>query len=249
MQCGSCTYLQPGSPHAGCLEQTADGILGYPRSLWLNREVTAVQKGERWEVSYDVPEFGGCQFQDCLFSRYSEDELTKEKTDCFPCCILMPIFCIVAPFNFALVQLPGLVFSAIGMPIKAVVLGTSDKAASYSKLCQSCLNHEKLLAEKANIEKKLLQNEEAMRFEKDTLSQLSRSKNNLIQLQKDLKTVKEANVLTPLIKSIDKKDRVFYGLLNNVFPLQEELRAINIKIEACENLTKQIANEYQNANQ
>lgn len=249
MQCVSCTYLQPGSPHAGCLEQTADGILAYPRSLWLNKEVKAIQKGDRWEVSYDVPEFGGCQPQDSLFPRNPENRLIEESIDCFTCCILMPIFTLAAPFNFVFVQIPGLALSAIGMPIKAIVLGTSDKAAAYSKLGQSCLTHEKLLAEKANIEKKLLQNEEAMRFEKDILSQLSRSKNNLIQLQKDLKTVKEANVLTPLIKSIDKKDRVFYGLLNNVFPLQEELRAINMKIEACENLTKQIALEYQNADQ
>ncbi len=244
MQCGSCTLLQPGASDASVIEKLADGILFCPSFLWLNRKVTAIHRDNKWEVSYSTPpgSLCCCPDEDFLFPRHPQHSLLRE---CWP--LELPFFCLRLPFNFAFTQLPGMICSAIGMPIKAVVLATDTRAAVYSKLAESCLAHEKLILEKGFIENKIRQNQDLMNFENTRLSILTISKDSLVKLQDDLNNVKEANFLTPLINHMDKQSSMDY-LDKNASFLQEKLEKITGKIKECEFQAKELSLEYLNYN-
>lgn len=216
MQCGSCPLLQPGAPNAGYVEQVADGILAYPRCLWLSRKVTPVYREDRWEVSYEIPGYG--QFEDPYFPR-EPYELDNEREECD--FWLTVGLCL--PFNFIFLQIPALILSAVGMPIKATVIAIDDKALSYSILAENYLLHRNLLAEKVLAENKINENLHEIRMERET------SKKQLVELQSVMKNFKKPDELSPFHLNVD--------------PFHSELKNINIKIEQCERQIEQAQNK------
>lgn len=217
MQCGSCPLLQPGAKSAGCVEQVADGILAYPRCLWLSRKVTPIYREDRWEVSYEIPGYGG--FEDPYFPRELY-ELDNEREECD--FWLTVGLCL--PVNFIFLQIPALILSAVGMPIKATVLTLNDKALSYSILAEAHLSHKNLLAEKILLEDKIAENLHAMRLDRDS------PKKQLVELQSVMKNFKKPDELSPLHLNLD--------------PFHLELKNINRKIEQCECLIEKAQNSY-----
>ncbi len=216
MQCGSCPLLQPGASNAGLVERIADGILSYPRCLWLNRKVKTVYREDKWEVSYENPGYGG--FEDPYFPR-EPYQLGSQPLE-FDFWLTVGL-CL--PFNFVFLQFPGLILSAVGMPIKATVISIDDKALSYSILAEAYLSHKNLLEEKLVAEKKIEDSFEVMRLERKI------NRKQIIELQRVTKNIKPDDLMS---------------LQWNVDPLQSNLRNINIQIDQCERQIEKAQNKY-----
>ncbi len=168
------SILQPGGPNASCCEKTMDGLLAFPKCLWMGREVTLHRSDDKWEVSYDMNGCTSCccktpddayeknvkqNYRQKLLLKLRQVEKNQDSNNCSSTgnanafagmgCIVIGLVGAVAAIVF---YTPPVLLSGIAMPFKAAILGCDDKAASYSKLAKIYLKHEKLTIKKSVLD-------------------------------------------------------------------------------------------------
>ncbi len=246
--CCLTSYLpltHPGAEDASCTEKTADCLLAYPNSLWHGRKVVPLQKDDTWEVSYESTACWDCG--DFLFCPPKEPgrkywEERNNYSDPHAICnsgTAIFGFLIVSPVYFAIVELPALLLSSIGMPMKSSVLESSKKAAIYNQLMQTYLKLEELLARKEIIVNEIDQNTKSIEYEGNLLKVGQESKASLEQIQAKFKDRKDSKEITGLLGNIDSKQFNYNSLQNKSKQLQRELDFFNLRITESEQKIKE----------
>lgn len=147
------SLLHSGAEDASPLEKAADCLLTYPNSLWHGRKVVPIQKSDKWEVTYESTACNGSGDLLCCIKKpgreFEENLAYSTATNTYSTSYdqICGFVLLGAIPYFTFIELPALVCSAIGMPMKHVVLNHSEKALAYNKLMKTYLIHEELLAQ------------------------------------------------------------------------------------------------------
>ncbi len=226
--------LHPGAPNASSKEQIADCLLAYPNSLWHGRKVVPLQNDGTWEISYERTACLNTGDLICPATAPGVEFESKRKfvyrnTGSSGVGIAVVV---LGPFYLALIELPALFCSAIGMPMKQSALNESKKAAVYNDLMQLYLRHEELLAQKEIIAAEITENTKSLEIQKGLNEAFGPAVKQLKEMQ--LK-YKESNEVSKLLDDVGSKQKAYTSLANKKAYLQNDMDIINQDIENCKN--------------
>lgn len=135
--------LQKGRSHASTLEKVADGVLAFPRAMWLNHKVSVITSGKKFEIKHSEHHKNFTRKMGDFFSHAGRAEYVG------------PFLWLIGAVAYLVPAILATPFLGAGLLLKKIALVKDKKGAAYHHMIEASTKEVVVIQNKKVLEEKI----------------------------------------------------------------------------------------------